>query len=180
MLAVTESLGEVAFEFTAVVGLPDQIAERDAVAIQMLLNAGSEDGAGRRRTFLRESPEEQSAANIASGVLNDGQAEPLGLRPVAGNIIEIMGVGADLLKQGPLSFDVGQVLLALIFLFSLFQQTLLVPDPFQGAVADGQIEFANEAAGAKGGVRLAQLNQRGFQRGWSFQRLAMRGPGTFL
>jgi hypothetical protein len=45
MLAVTESLGEVAFEFTAVVGLPDQIAERDAVAIQMLLNAGSE---GRR------------------------------------------------------------------------------------------------------------------------------------
>jgi len=84
MLAVTESLGEVAFEFTAVVGLPDQIAERDAVAIQMLLNAGSEDGAGRRRTFSRESPEEQSAANIASGVLNDGQAEPLGVRPVAG------------------------------------------------------------------------------------------------
>ena len=45
MLAVAEGFGKVALEFTAVVGLPDQIAERDAVAIQVLLDVRSENGA---------------------------------------------------------------------------------------------------------------------------------------
>ena len=72
MLAVAEGFGEIAFEFAAVVGLPDQIAQRDAVAIQMLLDARSEDGAGRSAACLGEGPEQQAAANFASGVLHDG------------------------------------------------------------------------------------------------------------
>ncbi|MGH9690967.1 MAG: hypothetical protein ACRD4C_07815, partial [Candidatus Acidiferrales bacterium] len=47
VLALAESFGEIAFKLATVVGLPDQIAQRDAVAIQMLLDAGGEDGAGR-------------------------------------------------------------------------------------------------------------------------------------
>ena len=39
VLAVAEHFGKVAFELPALVNLPDQIAQRDAVAIQMLLNA---------------------------------------------------------------------------------------------------------------------------------------------
>ena len=46
MLAVAESFWEIAFEFAAIVSLPDQIAQRDAVAIQVLLDARGKDGAG--------------------------------------------------------------------------------------------------------------------------------------
>jgi hypothetical protein len=46
VLAAAESLGEVTFEFAAIVGLPDQIAQGNAVAIEMLLDAGGEDRAG--------------------------------------------------------------------------------------------------------------------------------------
>jgi hypothetical protein len=58
MLAVAEGFRKIALEFAAVVGLPDQIAQRDAVAIQMLLDAGSENGAGGSVTLLGESPEQ--------------------------------------------------------------------------------------------------------------------------
>ena len=80
MLTVAEGFGKVAHEFAAVVGLPDQIAQRDAVAIEVLLDAGSENGAGRGAAFLGKGPEQQAAANIASGVLDDGQMQALGLR----------------------------------------------------------------------------------------------------
>ena len=58
VLAAAESIREIAFELAAIVGLPDQIAERDAVAIQMLLDAGGEDGAGRGAASFGEGPEE--------------------------------------------------------------------------------------------------------------------------
>jgi hypothetical protein len=48
-----------------------------------------------------------------------------------------------LLEQSPLRFDVREVLFALIFLPAFFQQTVLPPDAFQGAMGDGQVELAN-------------------------------------
>ena len=72
MLAVAEGAGKGALEFTAVVGLPDQVTERDTVTIQVLLDAGSEDGAGRGTALLSERPEQQPAANLAGGVLDEG------------------------------------------------------------------------------------------------------------
>ena len=47
MLAAAQGFGEIALELAAVVGLPNQIAERDTVAIQVLLDASGEDGTGR-------------------------------------------------------------------------------------------------------------------------------------
>jgi predicted dehydrogenase len=44
MLAIAEGFGKVTFELAAVVGLPDQIAERKPVAIQMPLDAGGFSG----------------------------------------------------------------------------------------------------------------------------------------
>jgi hypothetical protein len=115
MLAVAEGFGEVALELAAVVGLPDQIAQRDAATIQMLLDPCSKDGAGGSTALLSESPEQQAAADVASGVLDDGQVQTLSLLPVMGNIVQILGIGADLLEQSPLGFDVSEVLFALIF-----------------------------------------------------------------
>ena len=72
MLTIAEGFGKVdRLEFTAVVGLPDQIAQADAVAIQVLLDARSENGAGCGASFLGKGPEQQSAANIAGRVLDD-------------------------------------------------------------------------------------------------------------
>jgi len=63
MLAVAESFGKITPELFAVVGLPDQVSQRDAVAIQMLLDAGSKNGARRSAAIPGESPEQQTAAD---------------------------------------------------------------------------------------------------------------------
>src|SRR5207244_13061327 len=60
MLAIAEGFGKIPFELAAVVGLPDQIAQRDAVAMQMLLDAGGENGAGGSAALLGEGPEHRS------------------------------------------------------------------------------------------------------------------------
>ena len=76
-----------------------------------------------------------------------------------GNIVEILGIGADLLKYRPLRFDVGQVLFALISAAAFFHQALLAPDALQRAMADGQIELADQAACTESRQGFAQLDQ---------------------
>src|SRR5258708_24560048 len=114
-----------------VVGLPDKIGQRDAATIEVLLNAGGEDGTGGGGTALGKGPEQQAAAHFASGVLDGGQIEDLRLRPVAGDIVEVLGVGGDLLKDAPSGFDVGVGLFALVFAKAFFQQTGLPPETLQ-------------------------------------------------
>lgn len=104
-----------AYELRAVVGLPNQITERDAATLQVLLNAGGEDRAGSRGAVLGKGPEQEAAAHLASGVLEGGQIEGLGLRPVTGDIVEILGVSRDLLKDAPSS----------LFRFSLMHFTFI-------------------------------------------------------
>ena len=87
VLTVAEGFWEIAFELAAVIGLPDQVAQRDAVAIQMLLDARGEHRTGRSAARLRERPEQQAAANFPRGVLHDGQMQTLGLPPVARDIV---------------------------------------------------------------------------------------------
>src|SRR5260370_36112160 len=102
-------------ELGTVVGLPDEIAKGDATTIEVLLNAGGKDGAGSRRTALGKGPEQQAAAHLAGGVFDGGEIRGLGLRPGAGGIVEILGVGRDLVKDAPSGFGSGEGLFALIF-----------------------------------------------------------------
>jgi hypothetical protein len=111
--------GVTADELGAVIGLPNEIAQRDAATIEVLLNAGGEDGAGGSGAALREGPEQQAAAYFAGGVFHSGQIESLSLGPVAGDVVEILGVGGDLLKDAPGGLDVGEVLFALILALAL-------------------------------------------------------------
>ncbi len=145
----------------------------------MLLNAGSEDRAGGRGTGLGKGPEQQAAAHFASGVLDGGQIEGLGLGPVAGDIVEILGVGGDLLKDAPGGLDVGEVLFALIFALAFSQQTVLAPDALQGTMAEGEIELADETASAESEQLLAQSDDLLFDVGGSFAGLVMRSAGKF-
>src|SRR5258707_8952295 len=166
-------------ELGTVVGLPDQIAQRDAATIEVLLNAGGEDGTGGG-TALGKGPEQQTAAHFAGGVFDRREIEGLRLRPVAGDVVEILGVGGDLLKDAPGGFDVGEVLFALIFALAFFQQTVLAPDAFQGiTMAEGEIELANETASAEGEQPLAQSDDLLFDGGGSLAGLVMRSTGKF-
>ena len=83
----------------------------------------------------------------------------LSLGPITGDVVEIFGIGADLLKQSPAGLDVRQVLFALVFAAALVDQSVPVPDAFERVMADGQIEFANEAASAESGQGLAEGDQ---------------------
>jgi hypothetical protein len=144
----------------------------------MLLNAGCENGACGRRTALREGPEQQAAAHVAGGVLDGGQMEGLGLRPVARDIVEVLGVGGDLLKDAPGGLDVGEVLFALILALPFVQQAMLAPDAFQSAMTERQIKLADEAASAESGQLLAEGDDLLFDRHRGLAGLVMGGTGT--
>ena len=94
------------------------------------------------------------------------------------DVVEILGIRTDLLKQSPLSFDVSQVLLALIFAAAFVEQTVLAPDAFHGGMTHRQIELANQAARSEGGQGFAQLHKLGLDGERSFVRLLMAGPGV--
>jgi hypothetical protein len=94
--------------------------------------------------------------------------QALGLRPVARDIVKILGIGADLLEQRPLRLDVREVLLALIFLLAFFQQPMFPPDAFQYAMRDGQVELANEPPRAEGVQRFAKFDELRLGRGRCF------------
>jgi hypothetical protein len=64
VLAVAEGSGKIGLELAAVVGLPDQVAQRAALAIQMPLDTDGKDRAGRSAALLGEGLERQTAANL--------------------------------------------------------------------------------------------------------------------
>jgi hypothetical protein len=166
-------------ELGTVVGLPDQIPQRDAATIEVLLDSGGKDGTGGRGTALGKGPKQQAAAHFAGGVFDGGQIEGLGLRPVARDVVEILGVGGDLLKDAPGSLDVGEVLFALIFALALFEQAVLAPDAFQGTMTEGKIELPNETTSAEGKQLLTERDDLLFDGGGSFAGLVMGSAGDF-
>src|SRR4029077_126310 len=81
------------------------------------------------------------------------------------------------MEQAPASFDSGEVLLALIFSAALFHQAVVAPDAFQGAMAEGQIELADQTAGAEGGQSLTECDDLAFDVSGGAAGLMVRGPG---
>src|SRR3990172_4790597 len=93
--------GSLSQELGAVVGLPGDVREVDAAALQVGLNTLREQGAGLGGAVGGIGEKLQAAADLAGGVLHRRQAAPLHWRPVARDVVEILGVGGDLLEQGP-------------------------------------------------------------------------------
>src|SRR3990172_1519093 len=102
---------QLADELPAVVGLPSDVREVDAAALQVGLNTLREQGAGLGGAVGGIGEKLQAAADLARRVLDDGQAAPLHWRPVVRDVVEILGVGGDLLEQGPGFFHGGEILL---------------------------------------------------------------------
>jgi len=187
VLAISQRGGEAAppevslvaaDELTAVVGLPDQVAQLDPVALQMTLDAGGEDRAGRGAESVGISQKEQPAADLARRVLEPRQPQLLRLGPVARDIPEFFGVGADLLEQPPGGLDGGQVLFASILPPTPADQSVLAPDAVDGHVAEGQVELALEPGGPESGQMAAQGDGPLFEVGRSLVRAVVRSPGV--
>jgi hypothetical protein len=94
-----------------------------------------------------------------------------------GDVVEIFGVSGDLLEDAPSGFDVSQVLFALILAAALVDEAVLSPDAFQGTMAEGEIELADETAGAEGGKLLAESYDLLFQGQRRFTRLMVGSAG---
>jgi len=73
----------------------------------------------------------------------------------------------------------GEVLLALIFATAFPEQAVGPPNALQGAVAEGKIELADEAASTEGGHLLTQSHDLLLDVGRSFARLMMGRTGEF-
>ncbi len=121
--------------------------------------------------------EQQATADIAGGVLDGGQIEGLGLRPVEGNVVKVFGVGGDLLEDAPGGFDAGQILFASILTPTFVQQAVSAPDAFHSAMTEGKIELADETASPEGGQLLAQSDDLLFDDRGGFARLPMGSAG---
>lgn len=91
----------------------------------------------------------------------------------------ILGIRTDLLKERPLRFDVREVLLALLFPAALFHQTVFAPDGVERVVADAQIEFADQTAGAERRQGFAKLEHLNFDVRRSLVRLMVACSGLF-
>jgi len=83
------------------------------------------------------------------------------------------------LEDPPGGLDVGEILFALILAAALLQQAMLAPDAFQSAMAERQIELANQAARAKGKQLLAKSNHLLLQFRRSLIGMVMRSAGEF-
>ncbi len=105
----------------------------------------------------------RAATGHRGGVLDGGQIEGPGLGPGVGDVVEILGIGGDLLKDAPGGFDAGEVLFALILAAVSVQQYVSAPDAFQSAMAEGKLELADEPAGAQSGELLTKCDGVLFQ-----------------
>ena len=70
-----------------------------------------------------------------------------------------------------------KISLALVFPAAFFHQPVLAPDAIECVVADAQIEFANQAAGAERGQSFAKLEHLRFDVRRSLVRLLVTCPG---
>lgn len=73
-----------------------------------------------------------------------------------GNIVQVFGVGRDLLEQRPGLFQVGQVLLALVTAMTGLHQPVLVQDALNGHMAERQFPLSLQTLSAKRGQLLSQ------------------------
>src|ERR1700688_4303973 len=96
------------------------------------------------------------------------------------DIVEILGVGGDLLEQSPGSFERGQILLALMFSPTRVDQVVLPPDAVNGHMAEGEIPFAFQALGSEGGQLATQRHHLLFEFALDFVRTGVGSARTLF
>ncbi len=135
--------------------------------------------------FLPNAPatrrvEASCGTDLARRVLNGRQAPSLHLRPVMWGIVEVLGVGGDLLEEAEGGLEGRQVLLALILPSSSVEEAMLTPNSLHGDMAGGQIPLASKPFGAEGRELATQRHDLTLQFSPNLVRAAMRRTREFL
>ena len=97
-----------------------------------------------------------------------------------GDVVEILGVGGDLLEQGPGFFHRREVLFLLVLATAGMHQAVLAQDALDGHVAQRQLPFALQAPGAEGGQLTTPFDHPLGQLPDDLVRRGVRGAGEFL
>ena len=99
------------------------------------------------RLFFCERQEHKSAAYLTDGEFIFGQRNSLHLRPVVGDVFDILGVRAELAEELPFLLYLAQILLAFVSFTPLFDQPRLMEYPPDGLVTTRQIVLALKTLG---------------------------------
>jgi hypothetical protein len=103
-----------AYELGAVVGLPGGAGESDAAGLEVFEDPLGEDRGVGQAEFVGEAEEQQARRHVAGGVLVTGEPAALQADPVLGDVVEVLGVDVDLLKEPPAFFDLAEASLGLV------------------------------------------------------------------
>ena len=168
----------VFLELASIVGLPDQAGEIDAMKSQVGGELfGHEDGVTFGE-FVGVGGKAGAGDDFARCVLEAGQAVAHHLGPVVGDILQVFGVGGDLAKESPLSFDGAELFFGGGFFLARTGQPMGANDAGGRIVTDLQVKLLHETLGAEAGL-LAQLDDLALQGGRSFVRAGFGGAGNF-
>src|SRR5208282_6861901 len=105
-------------ELRAVVGLPGQGGQIDAVAGEVNGELFGQERGVAFGEFIGVTGEGGAGDGFAGGVLEAGQTEVGHLRPVMGNVLQILGVGGELAEELPVAFDVAEMFFGDVLLFA--------------------------------------------------------------
>jgi len=170
LVVVFEDLG-------AVVGLPLDLGEGAAVPRELGADPFSQVHGVAFGAFVGFAGEAEAADGFPVGVLEQGQAQAAHLGPVIGDVLAVLGVGADLLEQTPLGFDGAQGTFGGVLLLAGTCQAMSAVDALDGADAARDAELDFEACGAEAGL-LAQAHDQPLDTGWDLERRLMGASGA--
>ncbi len=96
------------------------------------------------------------------------------------DVVQVLGVGGDLLERSPGGLDGSEVLFLLIFAAARAEQAVLAQDALNGHVTEGQFPLALQALGAESGELAAQGDDPLGQLAGDPVRTRARGAGKSL
>ena len=92
-------------ELRAIIGLPDQAAQLDAVAGQVNGELFSQEGSVGFGQFVGVTGEADAGDRLARGILKTGEFQMSHGQPIVGNVLQVFGIGGELSEEFPAAFD---------------------------------------------------------------------------
>jgi len=151
-------------ELTAVIGLPGEGGERDAVAGEVDGELFGQEGGVGLGEFVGVAGEGGTGDDFAGGVLEAGQFEVGHLRPIVRDVLQILGVGGKLAEELPVAFDGAELFFGGGLLLAGSHQLMVTKDAGDGVVTARQGKLVAEAFGPKAGL-AAEFNDLTFEAG---------------
>ena len=173
-------LSKAADELRAVIGLNFQFPHVDAAGLQMAAQKPGKQTGIVSGFLVGIGQEHHAAADLTGGKLIARQAQGLPLRPVMGDIDQVLGIYRKLSKQLPVPFDMGQVLFLLVLFSSFLDQAIVFEDPADGLMGARQAVLSDQPTGPHEGISCSQGYDLPLEGGRDLVRTGFGNPWQFL